>query len=728
MKKKIHWFIDQFRTTKGLIFWLILTIVTLATAPVFLFEPYDWFQRGISEQINQRAYQGEGVIIAVNRDTVAQMPGNQWTQASLGKLIQKLDEAGAKRIVIDSQNFNNYSPEGDDSLRTVISNLPHKPIWLVHPPGTGTTLVETDKLDTNSFQNYGNFPPEGLLDLVVETSLDYRLSPVGIPVNMPENVEWRQKTYPALPQFLTGEIQENENIRQILKPVVDTSYDVDTVPIINAISIINNSFTDDEIARKTAYVSHLNGSVDTFSNDKVPNIVIAVLATQTLIDGLQYNWNVWPTLMIAILAGLAWTILPRPKGRIVASLSFIIIVTVPIIFERFAIYQLTSQAVFYMLIFALGRLAMRLIDALEAYRSIAETKSRFLAQASHDLRQPIHAAGLLAERLQQTDLTTDQKDLVTKILQSTQNASNMFKSLLDIAILESGTLTPKLSAVPVNDLLAEIDNLNAMQASLAGVKLRFVPSEAIIHTDRSLALTMLQNIVSNAIKYGGGNDIVIGCRRKDNRIALCVYDRGGGIAKEEMKLVSDEFYRVRRFGNSGPDGAGLGLSIVRGLANLLNVKFKIESDAGKGTAAQIIGFSIERMSLPSQELDGLDSEGALIGKKVLAIDDDAETLQSTSKLLALWGCVVESAKCFPDYDVTHFDIILSDYDFGDGHTLEDHKSQIQMFREQDGCFVILSGHHSIHIEQSMEMEELAILAKPLRAIELRSAIIKELQS
>lgn len=727
----LRWTRDRLTGGKGFKFWFILSLVITLSAPLVLFEPYDWLQRGLTDEINQKPYNGDATIIAIDRDTVETLPGKVWTRVALADVIETLDKAGAERIFIDRQRFSTENQKGGEKLAAVLAQLERKAVWHIDLPSSRMTdLAQDASLSHKNGQseNPGNFPPEEIDQLVEQSTLDYGQSPFGTPIYIPLTTTWQGKIFPSISQVMAD---SDAPIKQVSrwfdeKKVIDTSYDIDSIPLVSARQVLTGKFSAGKIIGKKVVITDLGDPAFTLQKTFTPRAAIGILGAQTILDGPQYQLYVWPSLIIALFVSLAWTILPHPLGRFLAFGGFLFILISPFILERFLVYQNTSQSVFFLVVFAIGRLVIRSREALKAYRGIAESKSRFLAQASHDLRQPIHAIGLLAERLQQTSLSEAQKDIVSKISWSTDNASRMFKSLLDLAILESGTLEPKLSAVPINDLLVEIDNQNALIAEQAGITLRFVPSETTIYTDRALTNTMLQNLVSNAIKYGANGDILIGCRRLKNTIALCVYDQGPGISKKEVQLVSQEFYRGKKLEIAGADGVGLGLAIVRGLADLLKLEFVLRSNRGNGTVAKIGGFSIVQNSQPPFLLNTNEDSDILSGKQVLAIDDDRDTLQSTASVLEMWGCNVTTAASVPSNELTAFDIILSDFDFGNGNTLAAYREDISKLRKSGVCVIIVSGHHPGHIEKEMDRSGITILAKPVHPADLKSALTAEL--
>jgi signal transduction histidine kinase len=236
--------------------------------------------------------------------------------------------------------------------------------------------------------------------------------------------------------------------------------------------------------------------------------------------------------------------------------------------------------------------AYGLLDNLRKARDSAAkanlAKSRFLAYASHDLRQPVQAASLLVAHLRHTKLHHDQITIVDDIADALRSVTDLFQSLLDVSTLDSGGITPRPEPVELNAFLTEIVHRNAAVAEKAGVHLKFVPTKAWIITDRQLLAAILQNVISNALKYAPGKPVLIGCKRHNQCITLKVCDRGPGIPNHHIDHIFDDFYRGRPASNI--EGMGLGLPIAQRLAHLLGLEISLRSVCGSGTTVTIKGL------------------------------------------------------------------------------------------------------------------------------------------
>lgn len=359
--------------------------------------------------------------------------------------------------------------------------------------------------------------------------------------------------------------------------------------------------------------------------------------------------------------------------------------------------------------------------ASEEAVSANQEKSRFLAQASHDLRQPIHSIGLFTACLRESRLGDEERRLVDNIDRSLLNVSQLFRSILDLYTLDNGRVLPKLQTVNLGEWLADLIRQNAEAARWAGVELRLRPCEYWVQTDPALLATMVQNALSNCFKYGAHRPVLIGVRRRGAGLAIVIYDRGNGIAEEHLAKVFEEFYRVRQVRDKDVEGVGLGLSIVKRLGELIGVNVALRSRLGRGTAVTLYGLPITAPPQVTVNRDEARQVGLLTGLKVCLVEDDRNVLLATSALLERWGCVVQAELSGRDL-MTDCDIIVADYDLGT------HATGIECIddvRKQRGWAVpamIITGHDVEKIQAALRDRQIAILSKPVRPAELRTTL------
>ncbi|KAA3507480.1 response regulator [Agrobacterium vitis] len=366
---------------------------------------------------------------------------------------------------------------------------------------------------------------------------------------------------------------------------------------------------------------------------------------------------------------------------------------------------------------------LRLQSAYAAEQEANLSKSRFLAHASHDLRQPIHAISLFTACLRDAGLKPDELAMVDNIDRSLQSVSRLFKSLLDISTLDSGKLIPQMETVAIADILNEVVDQNMEAAQKAGSQLRLVNCTHFVAVDRSLLNTILQNILSNAIKYAGGRKILIGCRRRGGSLTIQVYDQGPGIAPEHHLRIFEEFYQVRERGDKDVDGVGLGLAIVKRLGTLMGLKVSLRSVVGAGTTISVSGLKIAvPMKVLSAEQIAPSATNLAHGLRVLLVEDDEAVLLATASLLRKWGCTVQAETAIPSV-LHHCDLLITDFDLGGRMTGTECIAKVRQLAGWKVPAVVMTGHAPSRVIEDIADSDIPILSKPVRPAELRSAIL-----
>ncbi len=371
-------------------------------------------------------------------------------------------------------------------------------------------------------------------------------------------------------------------------------------------------------------------------------------------------------------------------------------------------------------------LLRRTEEARKAALEANLAKSRFLAQASHDLRQPVHAIGLFIASLRQAGLTVPQRSIVDRIDRSLQGVASLFRSLLDISTLDSGAVKPKPEPVQINDLFADLAHQNIESAAWADVELHFAPCRHAVITDRALLTTMVQNLISNALKYAPGKPVLVGCRRRNGGLAIVVCDQGPGIEPRHIPRLREEFYQVRKVGDPDTQGVGLGLAIVERLAGIMGLDIRIMSRLGHGTTVTIEGLALSSAGATGQiPSAGRDYRMPLKGMRILLIEDDPDVLDATTELLMSWGCEVQSFTGIP-VQWRPCDLIIVDFDIGGGVTGADCITAVRAGTGQRGetetPAIVMTGHDEVRVGGILNDDRIPILKKPIRPAEMRSSI------
>ena len=249
----------------------------------------------------------------------------------------------------------------------------------------------------------------------------------------------------------------------------------------------------------------------------------------------------------------------------------------------------------------------RTADALTAAKRQAElasiAKTRFLAAASHDLRQPLQTLSLLQGLLAKRVVDEKAQQLVGRINDAVGAMTGMLNALLDINQIEVGSVKPEIASFPVNVLFDRLREELTYHAQAAGLALRVVPCALSIRSDQRLLEQMVRNLISNALKYTQRGSVLLGCRRRQGKLRIEIWDTGIGIPESELQAVFEEYYQVDNAARQRSQGLGLGLSIVKSLGELLHHPIRVRSLQGKGSV-----FSIEVPLTPGGHISAPDPQ------------------------------------------------------------------------------------------------------------------------
>lgn len=283
---------------------------------------------------------------------------------------------------------------------------------------------------------------------------------------------------------------------------------------------------------------------------------------------------------------------------------------------------------------------MRLIEDLRLQRERADeanrAKSRFLAAASHDLRQPAHALGLFAGALGELRLAPAARRLADQIEGSVRALDALFAVLLDVSKLDAGVVEARLETFRLGPLLSRLVLDYRDLAAAKGVRLRLAPTSLIVVSDPVLLEQALRNLISNAVKYTDAGGVLVGARRQAGKVRVEVWDTGRGIPAADAEAIFEEFYQLDNPERDREKGLGLGLAIVRRLVPLLRAELAFDSTPGRGSVFRLSLGRGAAADLPAPVAASLPV-GALRRGAILVVDDEAAVRDAMSALLARWG-------------------------------------------------------------------------------------------
>lgn len=367
----------------------------------------------------------------------------------------------------------------------------------------------------------------------------------------------------------------------------------------------------------------------------------------------------------------------------------------------------------------------------EEAETATRAKSRFLAAASHDLRQPIHALGMFVARLAQLPHDRETRHLIGNLEASVRAMQDLLDALLDVSRLDADAVRVQLQPVPLAPLFEQLRGALMPVATDKGLRLRVRDSALWVQSDPTLLHRILLNLVSNALRYTGHGGVLVGCRRSrgGSHLWIEVWDTGVGIPAEHQQDIFREFYQIGNPERDRSKGLGLGLNIVDRTARLLGHEVKLCSVPGHGTR-----FRLELPLAPAGDLQALMAAAEqpqqvddVRGLRILVIEDDRQSAQALRGLLDSWGCVVavveglQGALTVVDGGFVP-DLVLSDFRLRAGEsgmqTLQTLRTQLE--RPLPAC--LMSGDTDPELIQSCRDAGLPLLHKPVRPAKLRTLI------
>ncbi len=377
-------------------------------------------------------------------------------------------------------------------------------------------------------------------------------------------------------------------------------------------------------------------------------------------------------------------------------------------------------------------MARRIDDATVELRESKEeaergdlAKSRFLAAASHDLRQPMHALGLFIAELAEVPHPPATRHLVRQIGAAAEAMENLLDSLLDISRLDAGALQPKIRACPIQPVLDRIANDFRIWAEERGLRLRVCSCAAWVTTDPLLLERILSNLVSNAIRYTPAGTILIACRTGSaGNVRIEVRDNGTGIDEAAQHVIFQEFVQLGNPERSRSKGLGLGLAIVRRLTQLLGHGVTLRSAPGRGS---VFGITLARAVATAAPYSPVEPRtlGNLAGVCVAILDDDPMALESLHSLLSAWECDVIAAASLPELlsalnVARRPDALICDYRLQGAVTGLDAISTVRETGHDIPTIIVISGDTSAPTLNEVRSAGFPLLYKPVRPAKLRA--------
>lgn len=368
--------------------------------------------------------------------------------------------------------------------------------------------------------------------------------------------------------------------------------------------------------------------------------------------------------------------------------------------------------------------------ALGAAKEEAETanrsKTRFLAAASHDLLQPVNAARLSISALADLDVPPEARAIAGQVERGLQTIEDLIKTLLDISKLDAGIVRPQLQPVFLPDLLAELAESFKPFAERKGLRLSARCPDLTVTSDVVLLQRILQNLVSNAVRYTSAGGIVLAARRRGGGVRVEVTDTGCGISAEERDLVFEEFFRGGARTASGEEpGLGLGLSIVQRMAQALDHPLTLASRPGHGTH---VALALPLSAIPAAAAPPAPVATRLSGAHVLVVENDASTADALARLLQNWDARVSTFRDLAGVRAAVAagaappDILVLDYHLDEGACGLDVAAYLRAGRADPLPVIVTTADHTGDVEARVAAAGAELVRKPIKPAQLRSLL------
>jgi PAS domain S-box-containing protein len=372
------------------------------------------------------------------------------------------------------------------------------------------------------------------------------------------------------------------------------------------------------------------------------------------------------------------------------------------------------------------RMEAEIIAAQEAAERANKANSAFLAAASHDLRQPVQALSLLNGALRRTVKDDRALEMIEHQENSLTAMTNLLNSLLDISRLDAGAITPEFEEFPMQRLIDRLSAEFARQAQHKGLEFKSGSCDAVVRSDPNLLSEIIQNLVSNAVRYTDKGKVTISCVEENGQCCLEVTDTGVGIEADQLEEIFREFHQCKSPG-SNKEGFGLGLAIVRRLADLLTHAIGVVSHPGKGSSFSVsipVTASAKHEESPDESVI---SQPERASGFVILIEDDVNVANAWGMLLEAEGYEVAMAASAKEARalVNHLDVqptlLISDFHLLDGSTGVEAVTDIRDYYDANIPAFIVSGDTSKVVKEARPVENSTLMSKPVSTARLLAA-------
>ena len=462
--------------------------------------------------------------------------------------------------------------------------------------------------------------------------------------------------------------------------------------------------------------------------------VSAVSSASSVSEGFSYVWPSRVFLIATLVPLMIW--LATVGDQLHTILFVLLLIFLPMsLWLSFTRNHIFAHAVELRLHNEL--LIKELIQQRDLVEQASRDKTRFLASASHDLRQPLSALVLFLDLLgADRQLSSQSQSMVVRAHQAANSLSGLLMTLLDISKLDASIVKPNRCSFAVQLLFKELENEFLPIAQNKGIQLSFVFSSALIDSDPVLLGQILRNLISNALRYTDSGRIVVGCRHKRDMMSIEVHDTGIGIASDQHQAIFREFYQIGNKERDRQKGLGLGLAIVKRTVELLGHGISLHSHPGKGSCfAVIVPMAQDLMNegtLPFRA-ESVQAEFNTRGQRIAIIENKEDIRIGMQNVLQSWGCDVIAANSADaimsmlEHDRIPVTAIISDFGLSDSSNGIDAIALLRQRYSASLPALLITGDTTRETYVAAQEANLPLLYKPVKAEVLRTALVGILQ-
>lgn len=371
---------------------------------------------------------------------------------------------------------------------------------------------------------------------------------------------------------------------------------------------------------------------------------------------------------------------------------------------------------------------LELRKARDAAEAANHSKDKYLAAASHDLLQPLNAARLLISTLRERGLPISEQNLVERAHQALEGAEDLLTDLLDISKLDQQAVKPDIDDYRLDEVLLPLVSEFQSVAEAAGLSLQYYIPNYALRSDFRLLTRILRNFLSNACRYTDQGRVLLGARKRGDRLRIEVWDTGRGIEADQMQSIFLEFNQLGVQKAAERAGVGLGLAIVDRIATMLDYSVQVRSRPGRGSVFSIeVPLAEHLMQRPLEQIMAASVLGdPLPGRRLLVLDNEISILHSMAALLGQWGCKVLTAKdqdeAMKVLEGVPPEVILADYHLDQGVTGWDVVTALRSHYGQSIPVVMVTADRSDQCRQQLQGLGVPVLNKPVKAGKMRSVL------